>query len=234
MSAPSAFAPAPAPLNDSDIEHLQKLLDALPAPCQPLDVMALDGYLCGVLLQPQAVAEPAWWPGVLDVEGRALPPGQPTEALASLVRRRQAELEQAIAGRDWFDPWVFALDEEASVSEQVLPWVAGFSAATERFPALTAIDSPELLEPLALLYLHFDHDDLEDADALLALIEEIEPPPDLAEAVQDIVRAVMLMADVSRPLDDEPRRQAARPPQRRGLRPGQQRPRGGGPGARRR
>ena len=37
------------------------------------------------------------------------------------------------------------------------------------------------------------------ADALMAVIETLEPPPDLAEAVQDIVRAVMLMADVTRP-----------------------------------
>jgi uncharacterized protein len=80
-----------------------------------------------------------------------------------------------------------------------LPWVAGFAAAMDRFPALSAINDPELLEPLALLYLHFAPEDLEDADALLAVIEEIEPPPDLAEAVQDIVRAVMLIADVSRP-----------------------------------
>jgi uncharacterized protein len=55
------------------------------------------------------------------------------------------------------------------------------------------------VEPLALLYLHFDPADLEDADALAAVIETLEPPADLAEAVQDIVRAVMLMADVTRP-----------------------------------
>jgi uncharacterized protein len=47
------------------------------------------------------------------------------------------------------------------------------------------------------------------------VIETIEPPADLAEAVQDLVRAVMLIADVTRP-------RAARPPQRhpqRALRP---------------
>lgn len=191
----------PTPLTDTDLEQLQSLLDALPEPLQPLDVTALDGYLCGVLLQPSRVEEAQWLPGVTDVEGRALPPGIDASPLHALVRRRHAELEAAIGARAWFDPWIFAMDEdgEASPSEAVLPWVAGFAAAMDRFPALMAIDSPELLEPLALMYLHFDPEDLEDADALLALIEEIEPPPDLAEAVQDLVRSVMLIADVSRP-----------------------------------
>jgi uncharacterized protein len=55
-------------------------------------------------------------------------------------------------------------------------------------------------EPLAVLYRSFDPDDLEDADELLALIEELEPPADLAEAVEALVNSVLLLADVTRPL----------------------------------
>lgn len=44
-----------APLTDADIDALQHELDALPAPLEPLDVTMLDGYLVGVLLQPQPV-----------------------------------------------------------------------------------------------------------------------------------------------------------------------------------
>jgi uncharacterized protein len=69
----------------------------------------------------------------------------------------------------------------------------------DRFPGLMTLDDARLLEPLALLYLHFDADDLEDAQALTALIETLEPPADLGEAVQDIVRSLMLMADVVKP-----------------------------------
>jgi uncharacterized protein len=74
------------------------------------------------------------------------------------------------------------------------------------------IDDPELIEPLALLYLHFPGDDLEHDDALRAVIDTLEPPADLAEAVQDVVRAAMLIADVTRP-----RRAEAKPlrPRRR-------------------
>lgn len=218
----------PTPLSDTDLERLQALLDGLPEPLQPLDVTALDGYLCGVLLQPSRVEEGHWMPGVLDVEGRPLPQGVDVAPLQALVRRRHAELDAAIGARAWFDPWIFALDDEGSPSEAVLPWVAGFAAAMDRFPALMAIDSPELLEPLALMYLHFDPEDLEDADALLALIEEIEPPPDLAEAVQDLVRSVMLIADVSRPRAQPPAAGKRRPAGPR--RPGPGQGSGKGPG----
>ena len=61
----------------------------------------------------------------------------------------------------------------------------------EAFPALMALSDPELVEPLALLFMHFDPDDLEDADALAAVIETLEPPADLGEAVQDTVRALL-------------------------------------------
>ncbi len=197
---PAASAASSAPLSDEEIGHLQDLLAALPAPLEPLDVMALDGYLCGVLLQPQPVPAAAWQRHVLDVDGRAPPPATDTAALWPLVMRRHAELERAIVRRDWFDPWILPPDDEhAPVSQAVLPWLAGFATALELFPALMALDDPALPEPLALLYLHFDPADLEDADGLLALIETLEPPADLAEAVQDIVRALMLIADVTRP-----------------------------------
>lgn len=189
-------------LAEAELETLQQLLDAVPAPLEPLDLCALDGYLCGVLLQPRTVALAHWWPGVLDIELRPAPPDsdpQALQALQALVLRRHGELEHAITRRDWFDPWVFELDEAAAPTEAVLPWVAGFAAAQERCPALLAMDDPALVEPLALLYLHFERDDLEDSDALLEVIDTLEPPADLAEAVQDLVRAVMLIADVARP-----------------------------------
>jgi uncharacterized protein len=187
------------PLSDADISRLQELLDRVPAPLEPLDTMAVDGFLCGVILQPKAVPAERWLPSVTDIEGRALPAAYPAAELQALVRRRHAELSAAIAGRQWFDPWVYQLDDEASPAETVLPWVAGFAAAMDLFPGVMRAEDPELIEPLALLYRHFDPEDLEDADALLAVIETLEPPADLSEAVEDLVRSLMLIADVTRP-----------------------------------
>lgn len=189
----------PQPLTDAEMARLDTLLDQVPAPLEPLDVVALDGFLCGLLLQPAAPPPERWLRFVTDLEGRPLPRGFPAAELQALVRRRHAELAAAVAARRWFDPWVFELEGGHSPSEAVLPWVAGFAAAMDRFPALMQLDDPALVEPLALLYSHFDPADLEDADDLLAVIETLEPPATLAEAVEDLVRAVLLIADVSRP-----------------------------------
>lgn len=219
MVASKTPASAPPGLGDAEIEQLQGLLDQVPAPLQPLDVSALDGYLCGVLLQPNAVMAARWLPGVTDIDARSLPQGFDGRAMFDLVLRRHAQLEQAIGTRQWFDPWIFELDAQSSPSENVLPWVAGFAAAMERFPGLMERGSAELLEPLGLLYLHFESEDLEDAQALQAMIDTLEPPADLGEAVQDIVRSLMLIADVTRPLAAG----HARRPNRRNPRAGRRR-----------
>lgn len=200
---------ATPPLGDDDLTRLQELLDDLPASQQPMDVSALDGYLCGVLLQPRAVPVSRWWPFVADLEGRPPPASGALDEAQALVQRRHAELNAAIGERQWFDPWIYPLDDEAAPGECVLPWTAGFAAAMEFFPELMAMENPELVEPLALLFMHFDPQDLEDADALIAVIDTLEPPTDMAEAVQDIVRALMLIADVSRPRAGSPVRQRA-------------------------
>lgn len=191
-------------LTDRDRERLEALLDGLPEPLEPLDISALDGYLVGVLLQPEPVPAARWLPHVHDIEGRPAPPGVSLEALHALVRRRHGELDRAISSRRWFDPWVFELEpespgDEATPSEIVLPWVAGFAAAMDLFPALLRHAAPQAVEPLATLYAHFEPHDLDDADELREVIDTLEPPTDAAEAVEDLVRCTLLLADVTRP-----------------------------------
>jgi uncharacterized protein len=210
------------PLTGAELDELQALLDAVPAPLEALDVSMLDGYLCGVLLQPHVVPALRWLPHITDVDGRPLPPRFDATRLHALARRRHAELDDAIMRRQWFDPWVFELDDgpaddegqgsphdhdevEPSVVDEVYSWVAGFATALELFPGLMALDAQALTEPLALLYRHLDAEDLEDADDLLAEIETLEPPADLSEAVEELVRATLLLADVSRPVAAPPR-----------------------------
>ncbi len=210
--APAHHAPPapPAEWSDRDLESLESLLDAVPAPLEPLDVSMLDGFLVAVVLQPRPVPLSTWWPWVLDSEGREAPARYDGQPLLTLVQRRHRELARAIADRQWFDPWVFELDEEASPSETVLPWVAGFSLAADVMPGLMNLDESQITEPLAQLYMHLDPEDLEDADALLEEIESLEPPDTLDDAVESLVRASLLLADVSQPRS-EPR--PARGPQ---------------------
>jgi uncharacterized protein len=192
---------------------LQHLLDSVPAPLEPLDVSMLDGFLCGLLIQPRSVPRARWLPHITDVDARALPAGFDATRLHELALRRHVQLNDAIARRQWFDPWVFELDDadatarhddddddEPSAIDAVYPWVAGFATALELFPELMALDAAQLTEPLALVYRHLGPDDLEDADDLLAEIESLEPPADLAAAVEELVRATLLLADIARPI----------------------------------
>lgn len=213
MRDPSPPAAADA-LGDADIEALQRLLDSVPAPLEPLDVSSLDGFICGVLLQPNEIAAHAWLRYVFDIEGRALPDDFDAQPLQRLVLRRQTQLKRAIDAREWFDPWVFELDGAAQPAQSIVPWAAGFAAALELFPELMHTPDNALLEPLALLYMHFDAADLEDAEALRTVIDTLEPPADLADAVQDVVRSLMLIADVTRPRGTPAQRPASRPRRR--------------------
>lgn len=236
--APAPVA-LPSPLSEDEVDALRQRLDDVPRPLEPLDVSMLDGFLCGVLLQPVGVPASRWLPIVTDADGRALPAGFDAAPLHALVRRRHAELNHAIASREWFDPWVYAAadeedaeyhgdpqgqDEDESddfASETVYPWVAGFALAMEHFPALMDLPDEVLTEPLALLFRHLDPDDLEDAEALLAEIELLEPPADLTDAIEELVRATLLLADLSRPVaaPDKPpaaARPRGRPPAAKG------------------
>jgi uncharacterized protein len=97
-----------------------------------------------------------------------------------------------------------------------MPWVAGFATAMEFFPQLLRNEAQEVLEPLAVLYRAFDPEDLEDADELLEMIDQLEPPADLAEAVEGLVTSTLMLADVSRPQTTAPPAARSRKPTRPG------------------
>jgi uncharacterized protein len=210
----SPHRPSVRPLSDRELDELQALLDRVPGPLEALDVSMLDGFLCGLLVQPRHVPVARWLPHITDVDARPLPPRFDATRLHELALRRHAELNDAIGRRQWFDPWVFELaaDDDPDRDDEhgdepgepavdaVYPWVAGFATALELFPELMALDAKALTEPLALVYRHLAPDDLEDADDLLAEIESLEPPADLAAAVEELVRATLLLADISRPV----------------------------------
>ena len=186
---------------EADIDELQRLLDALPAPLEPLDVTMLDGFLCGVLVQPARVPPARWLGFVTDADGRPLPRGVDVRRLHVLVLRREEELRAAIGRRRWFDPWVFEFDAAGDggdiEGDAVQPWAAGFASALAQFPGLLERVGDSANEALALVFRHVDAGDLEDADELLLEIEAIGPAADLADAVEGLVRATLLLADAA-------------------------------------
>lgn len=192
------------PLSDAELDELDALLAQVPAPLQALDLSGLDGFLAGVLLQPRRIPAARWLPLATDENGRPWPATwAPGRRLQQLIGQRHAELDALIEARQWFDPWITDVEEDTPPTQAVQAWVLGFATACGEFAELTegpGSDSPELIEALAQLYQHLDPADLEDADALLAEIESLEPPASMEEAVESLVRGCLLMADLSRPV----------------------------------
>jgi uncharacterized protein len=166
VQAPPVPAPGPhasregavRPLTTAEIDELESLLAGVPAPLEPLDVGVLDGYLCGVLVQPKAIEPARWLRHVTDVEGRPLPSGFDPARLQALVRRRHAELAQAIAARRWFDPWVFELAPEGEAtsarapSEASTPSEARTPSAAHVPPAAASADAGAAPPPIEAVY----------------------------------------------------------------------------------
>jgi uncharacterized protein len=194
-----------------------------------------------VLLQPRPVAEQRWWQAWVDLAATtadgAAParPGQsgtagmgthPLQRLRPLAVARHAELQAAISGRRWFDPWVLDsvvdpvsssenepgehddLDDDGmpdTVHDTMYLWAAGFIEAMAQFDDLLELADPAAAEPQALICQFLDRDELEDADALWELVDTFEPPQTLAEAVECVVRATLLLADITQPRPPSPR-----------------------------
>jgi uncharacterized protein len=192
----------------TDPLEVEDVLGKLPAQFEPLDACALDGFLAGLLLQPRRIEAARWLPFVHDPQGRPAPTALQAEPslqrLQQLAVRRHEQLDRAIEARQWFDPWVFELDAPATAADAVLPWIEGWAAALEAFPALLQGQQPALREPLAALFCYFDPDDLDDVDDIADLLAEMAPAQTLEDAVEDLVRNTLLIADVTRPLRRAP------------------------------
>ncbi len=150
--------PTPAPardLTDAEFAELDDLLGGTPEPLEPLDAVMLDGYLCGVIVQPLLLEPATWLPtSSTSTAGRcptaSIAPG--SSARTALIARRHAALEPGAAEDGWFDPLVLEVDEASRrcaaaadevdaaanlppVSRALMPWVAGFQhAAQAAFP----------------------------------------------------------------------------------------------------
>src|SRR5690606_2204530 len=151
MPAPTHLPQTSRDLTDAELAELDELLERTPEPLTPCDGVMLDGYLCGVLVQPVLLSPEDWLPHVFDFEGQPLPDDvdvQWKERTTALILRRHAALNQQMAEDGWFDPLVLEFEDEddaptpaaddplaglSPVSQSLMPWVAGFQHATSCF-----------------------------------------------------------------------------------------------------
>jgi len=196
-------------LNDAELNELDALLQGTPQPLQPLDVLMLDGYLVGVLVQPRVVSTNEWLPRVFDLEGRALPADADAEWLArcrTLIERRHLSLNAAISEDGWFDPLVVDIDRAPPVSEYepvqspvsraLLPWAAGFHWAQECFRDLGELDDDAIASALARIYRHLPAETDEDRE-IVAVLDREHPLATLDDGIEDLVLAAVDLWDLT-------------------------------------
>jgi uncharacterized protein len=209
-------------LNDAEFDELDELLAQTPEPLQALDPVMLDGYLCGVLVQPRLMPREEWLPPVFDYEGGQLPDDVDAawlERVTALITRRHAALGRTLAENGWFDPLVLDAEaqdaegepptpeqaaEEAAVlagmnplSRSLMPWVAGFQHATLCFPELADLPDAGVMNALARLFRHLPAETDEERE-LLATMDKEFPLKDIDDAVEDMVAAVAEISDLTR------------------------------------
>jgi uncharacterized protein len=206
-----ANAQAARDLNDAEVAELEDLLAATPEPLEPCDAVMLDGFLCGVIVQPVLHPPEEWMPHVFDLEGRPLPDdADPAwlERATALVLRRHAALTRAMAEDGWFDPLVLELEEGDAptgddvmagmnpISWSLMPWVAGFQHASLRFPELSELPDEAVMTALARLYRHLPAETDEERE-VVAILDREQPLTTLDEAIEDLVLAVADLADLT-------------------------------------
>ena len=204
------------PLSDDEIVALDELLATIPDEHDPLDVAMLDGFLVGVLLQPELVVPSTWLPYVFDAEGgaSALPDIDTARKVTELIMRRYNELAACIAGREPIDPIVFELESDAGEAlvgkdgiAALAPWAMGFTTALGTFPSLQAAydHDDELAAAMVGILRHLPS--APDADAAdsaeyaerRAQVDRDAPLADLDDAIDELAACVLDAAAITRP-----------------------------------
>ncbi len=212
-------------LTDAEFAELDELLAATPAPLQPLDASMLDGYLCGVIVQPRLIEADEWLPNIFDYDGGLLPETVDAtwlDRLTQLVERRHAALNRSLVEDGWFDPVILDIDEAQEpapeplpddatdedraarasydalgpISRALMPWVAGFQHAALCFPELADLPNDDVAKALARLYRHLPAETPEEKEVVETLNRE-HPLKDLDDAIEELVVSVADLADLT-------------------------------------
>ena len=217
-----AVAASAQDLSEAEFDELDGLLASVPEPLEPLDAVMLDGFLCGVLVQPRLIPSDEWLPFVFDAGGHRWGEAEPSpeqQRARALILRRHAALNRSLAEFGGFDPFVLeplrpAGDEIAAevasspsdpdaptgsgdpVRDMLSPWVSGFEQALQLLPGLADLSDSEIDATAARVLQFLPADD----DAATAPSELPAPPASLDGALGALVAAVADLYDITAPM----------------------------------
>ena len=237
MSQPPTAPPSRPPvaataqdLTDAEFQELDGLLALVPEPLEPLDVVMLDGFIAGVVVQPELIDPEQWLPYVFDAGGHRWGAAEPEPEqirARALILRRHAAINRSLAEFGGFDPFILEppTPEEAAafdaaqvgadalpadvaepapldpVTEALLPWIAGFEFAASIFPALDETGDDAVATTLARLFRYLPVDDEDEAGREIAEVMAREAPiGSLDDAIADVIACVAELYDLTEPL----------------------------------
>jgi uncharacterized protein len=159
----------------------------------------LDGYLCGLLVQPVDIPRQDWLPpifGHTDTPLTAESPGwhhAKHERLVLLIERRKEALRRSIVEDGWFDPIIpMPEDEEGQLLEGkdaflgVGFWAAGFEWALANFTYLEELNLEGVPDLLDSVWRHLPDQD-ETQAAMTKALDEEHPLKGLDQAIEALV-----------------------------------------------
>ena len=200
-------------LSDAEFAELDELLAGVPEPLEPLDAVMLDGFLAGVLVQPELIAVERWLPHVFDAGGHRWgesEPGPEQLRARALIGRRHAAMNRSLAEFGAFDPLILEPEPPAEadapadgppldpIIQAVLPWVAGFEFAASLFPEIYGLDDDAVAAALTRLYRFLPAETPEEEETLELLARE-RPLPTLDAAIEELVACVGELYELTAP-----------------------------------
>lgn len=146
------------PLNDNELDELDKFLLSEDMPDNAMDISMLDGFFAALVLNPQLIMPSEYLRWIWDAEKGEDEPAFPSmdgaNCILGLVMRHYNSVLEAI-GNDQFEPLFYALaQEDDSEFYDAEGWCMGFMLGVSVFnePWKTVINERhELLAPIVLL-----------------------------------------------------------------------------------
>lgn len=194
-------------LTDADINEIDLLLAAVPAPFETVDAVILDGYLAGVLVQPVELTPEQWLPPIFGTEG--MPEGgiegwtqEQHDKLIGLITRRKDEILRGILEDGWFDPIIPLIEDDdgkvlegKDAMEGIGYWAAGFEWALANFPQLEDAALPGVPDLLDSIWRHLPEQD-ETQQAMTKALDDEHPLKGMDEAIEALVFDVVDLTQI--------------------------------------
>lgn len=155
MPLPKTYT-APNDLTDAEFAELDERLVDAPSSLFIGDAVMLDGYLCGVLVQPRLIEPQAWLARLFEIDdgtddefdregegdspvGPQIDDGEWLGVVTPLVLRRHAALNRSIVEDGMFDPFILEIDEDEEPGPDSAPDAEADDALAELGPVSRAL-----------------------------------------------------------------------------------------------